>query len=337
MNHYHYHPQQQEQQPGDFNNNNYNKEKEEGGHDDDEEEDGHDDDEEEDDLDDDEEEDGHDDEEEEDGHNEEGGLDDDEEEDGHNEEGGLDDDGHRFGNFKHYYDFHSDTNRLQSLLIGSFRTVWEQLQQPDSFNILDVGCNEGNVTAELLHQVQEEIPEHVKVTVYGIDFDERLIKTAQKRYKDNNKLQFFVINIMNEYEWKEFETKHFDFIDNISIVSCLRVSMWIHLNTGDSGFQYLLDLLGKLSRRSSLLFDPQKCSYYKKAYNRNEKLGKNPLPYSPEDLQISSNMSQYCMNFYLQKYDLKISLHKDITKWGGTLLFLMTNGNKEEDDDVKDT
>ena len=304
MNHYHHHQQQQqqEQQPGDLNNNNNNnKEKEEGGHHDSE---------------------------------EEGGLDD-EEEDGHDEEGG-DDDGHRFGNFKHYYDFHSDTNRLQSLLIGSFRTVWEQLQQPDSFNILDVGCNEGNVTAELLHQVQEELPEHVKLTVYGIDFDERLIKTAQKRYKDNNKLQFFVINIMNEYEWKEFETKHFDFIDNLSIVSCLRVSMWIHLNTGDSGFQYLLDLLGKLSRRSSLLFDPQKCSYYKKAYNRNEKLGRNPLPYSPDDLQISSNMSQYCMNFYLQKYNLKISLHKDITKWGGTLLFLMTNGNKE-DDDVKDT
>lgn len=247
------------------------------------------------------------------------------------------DDGHRHGNFKHYYEFHNSTReRFKGIAERSFYQLWQELGAPLEFSILDIGCNEGNLTAELLQLVQSELPPHVVCTACGIDFDKSLIDVALQRYEATPNLHFFVVNVMESNSWESFVVNHQEYLKSLCVVSCLRVSMWIHLNEGDAGLLHLFHLLGNAAATSSLLLDPQKLSYYKKTCTRNTKLNRPSFPYSLEDLSLLGyDLPSYCLKFFDEKYKLSKRLHNDITKWGGTLLFLMYKASTEEKDDIK--
>ena len=243
-----------------------------------------------------------------------------------------DDDGHRYGNFKHYYEYHTASrDRFKGVVPGSFLRLWQELQEPDTFTILDIGCNEGDLTVELLTLVQAELPVSVCCLAYGLDFDSVLLSAARERHAHVHNLQFFQVDVMAGENMKEFlmelEQEHI----SVSLVVCLRVSMWVHLNMGDEGLLRLLRLLGDAACHSALLLDPQKYSYYKKACSRNTKLGRPGFPYSLDDLSLSNReLPAYCLQFFNDKFKLSILMHKDIAKWGGTLLFLMKGAQSQQ-------
>ena len=231
------------------------------------------------------------------------------------------DDGHRHGNFKHYYEFHNaSAERFKGILPGSFRRMWLSLDQPDTFTVLDVGSNEGDLTVELLRLVQAELP-GVRCVAYGLDFDSALVEVAKSRHQHNPHVDFFVFDVMTENNMDKFLMAR-GLVGRVSLVACLRVSMWVHLNYGNEGLTRLLSLLGGATS-CALALDPQKLSYYKKACSRNAKLGKPPFPYALEDLSVSDDLPTWCLRYFREEYQLTTLLHKDISKWGGTLLCMM--------------
>lgn len=240
------------------------------------------------------------------------------------------DDGHRYGNFKHYYEYHTASrDRFKGVTPGSFLRLWKELRQPDTFSILDIGCNEGDLTAELLAMVEAELPSSVHCVAYGLDFDSVLISVACERHAHLHNLHFFTVDVMAGDSLEQFLAEQELENTSVSLVVCLRVSMWVHLNMGDDGLVRLLLLLGHAASHSALLLDPQKYSYYKKACSRNAKLGRPAFPYSLEELRLNTNkeLPAFCLHYFKVNYELSIMLHKDIDKWGGTLLFLMKDND----------
>lgn len=156
----------------------------------------------------------------------------------------IDGNGHKFGNFHSYYTFHEDQSRTKLIPENFFLSLWRLQGEPETFSILDVGCNEGNLTIELYHKAVSELPSHVCCLVLGIDMDDILIDRAIKKAESIDNVSFCTVNIMNEEErtgvWlvrdfcKKNELKGFSFISLFSI------TMWIHLNHGDIGLEKFL-------------------------------------------------------------------------------------------------
>jgi len=89
--------------------------------------------------------------------------------------------GHIFGNFHEYYHFHPVEARTALLPPGTLLKVWHAKGCPACFIVLDIGCNEGNLTVAMYLKARVELPSHVRVCVYGVDVDSELIAAAQQR------------------------------------------------------------------------------------------------------------------------------------------------------------
>jgi 2-polyprenyl-3-methyl-5-hydroxy-6-metoxy-1,4-benzoquinol methylase len=94
--------------------------------------------------------------------------------------------GHTHGNFHNYYSFHPPTERTSMFPSGWFREHYDALGRLDQFAILDVGCNEGNLSYAVLEKAKGELPENVHCSVTGIDLDAELINRANHRYANTN-------------------------------------------------------------------------------------------------------------------------------------------------------
>jgi SAM-dependent methyltransferase len=246
-----------------------------------------------------------------------------------------DDDGHRHGNFKHYYEYHTASReRFEGIIPGSFLRIWRELKEPATFSILDIGCNEGDLTAELLLLVQAELPASVRCVAHGLDLDRQLVAEACARHGGVPNLHFSALDVMEGDSLRGFLAALAPQQEEegvcVSVVSCLRVTMWVHLNHGDAGLRRLLGLLGAAAARSALLLDPQKHSYYKKACSRNAKLGSPGFPYSLDELSVGHELPERCLNYFRDEFQLSTILHKDIAKWGGTLLFMMKESGEDD-------
>jgi SAM-dependent methyltransferase len=204
---------------------------------------------------------------------------------------------HKYGNYHKYYTFHPSETR-SSFFAGEelFLKMWEAQGSPAVFAILDIGCNEGNLSIDMLEQAAKELPHSVKCFLLGIDVDSSLIALANTKYTKEigtGNVQFSTVNIMDEATTNEFMSTYFKSISSndlpcsgFSVASLFSITMWIHLNHGDSGLVNCLkrssDLLTPLG---SLIVEPQPWKCYKSADKRCRKLGiTRPLHYS--ELQI---------------------------------------------------
>ena len=112
-----------------------------------------------------------------------------------------DDAGHRYGNFPNYYDFHNVHDRLDVLtdevLTNLLKTAGHcaaaNSAGDTSFNILDVGSNDGSLTIALHHRVArllrdlraESLSSSLPITVrtLGMELDPRLVSRSRERLK----------------------------------------------------------------------------------------------------------------------------------------------------------
>ena len=205
----------------------------------------------------------------------------------------LDISAHKYGNYHKYYTFHPSSTRSSFFSRDNILLqIWEGQGQPDVFSILDIGCNEGNLSMDVLSEAKRQLPDHVKCVLLGIDVDSSLIGLANNKYVTADSscpITFETVNFMDETESKTFmksyydklETKEWKF-DGFNLVCLFSITMWIHLNYGDEGFLSFLersaDLLCPIG---SLVVEPQPWKCYKSADKRCRKLGiTRPLHYS---------------------------------------------------------
>jgi len=142
--------------------------------------------------------------------------------------------GHLCGNFHNYYNFHAPEQRMSLIPASYFIDLWKMLGSPTRMLLLDIGCNEGNLSIELQRAAQLTLQEHKCVVhMLGVDIDPELIERAKAKVLDPI-VQFLVADVMSPYG----RTLITEYLDSLSVccfdlVSCFSITMWIHINHGD--------------------------------------------------------------------------------------------------------
>lgn len=238
-----------------------------------------------------------------------------------NNENNLNDiaNGHHFGNFHQYYDFHNPVARYSIILEGTFKKIWERLNSPQKFYILDIGCNEGNLTIEILQLARVQLP-NIECIAIGIDIDDKLIKRAQNKYQDIQGVTFItanclsenvIINIMKLYS-----------IEKFSLVTAFSITMWIHMNHGDDGLIQFLQIMGEITN-GGILIEPQKWISYRKAIQRCRRMKINELPHY-QNLQIR-DIELYSQEYYTNNHQMELLWRIPCEEWGReAVLFIKT-------------
>lgn len=165
----------------------------------------------------------------------------------------------KYGNFINYYSFNSATDRIQLLPTH----IWKLLENSDispandKFLVLDIGCNAGNFTQLLYPFLQMHLPPNKRIKILGIDIDPLLIDRCiqHNQYPDN--VQYACIDIME----CDDSTGHLNTYGKqmFDATFCLSLTMWIHLNNGDSGLLTFLNKVHQMSRMIIIEPQPWKC------------------------------------------------------------------------------
>ena len=96
------------------------------------------------------------------------------------------DGGHLLGNFKNYYSFHPVAHRLKLFPQNFFTDLHESQGFPKELFLLDVGCNEGDLSIAIYFHAQSELTgasRDCKVKMIGTDIDDTLIDRAIEKSK----------------------------------------------------------------------------------------------------------------------------------------------------------
>ncbi|KAF2894404.1 hypothetical protein ILUMI_11770 [Ignelater luminosus] len=164
----------------------------------------------------------------------------------------------QYGNFINYYQFHPPENRINLLP----ETIWNT---DKTFVGLDIGCNAGNLTLMLY----EFLTKIIKKPCYilGIDIDPILIERANEENSNDN-IKFICLDFMDSKNRdaliSEYLASHG--VNKFSAIFCFSLTMWIHLNHGDSGLLSFLQQICTLSEM--VIIEPQPWKCYRAAVKR---------------------------------------------------------------------
>ncbi|XP_067623934.1 probable RNA methyltransferase CG11342 [Eurosta solidaginis] len=224
----------------------------------------------------------------------------------------------QYGNFINYYQFNNAQQRLELLP----RDVWlrpsSNRAMNESYSVLDVGCNAGNLTQLMYEFLKECLGPNTRIQMLGIDIDEDLIKRAEISNEHCTGVSYVHLNIMNEEaygELNEYLSKHgrckFD------AIFCLSITMWIHLNHGDDELQTFLQKLSGLAEL--LVVEPQPWKCYQTAVRRMKKAGEEfPLF---KELQWRSSVEDNINKFLEGKMGRKMVYECLPTRWQRRICF----------------
>lgn len=219
----------------------------------------------------------------------------------------------RHGNFINYYDFNSASERLN--LLPADPTYWSVYQIADEnapYLVLDVGCNAGNFTQLLYEFLRDRVKK--EVIVLGIDIDPVLIERADQHNQYTNNVLYSCVDIMNENDKVSIEHHLAKYNENrFDVVSCMSITMWIHLNNGDEGLLRFLETVNRLS--VTLVIEPQPWKCYQNAVRRMKRAKEeNTFPlYSA--LKMRNNIENDIQNYLLEKCMAKFCFQSDATAW----------------------
>lgn len=222
----------------------------------------------------------------------------------------------RHGNFINYYDFNSVSERLK--LLPTDREYWSVYQTDDentSYLVLDVGCSAGNFTQSLYEFLCERVKK--KIIVLGIDIDPILIERANVHNQYANHVFYSCCDIINdgndagdnciENHLTKYNANRFD------VVSCMSITMWIHLNNGDDGLLRFLDIVNQLS--ITLVIEPQPWKCYQNAVRRMKRAKEaNTFPLYGS-LKMRNSIENDIKNYLQVKCSKKLCFESDATAW----------------------
>ena len=227
------------------------------------------------------------------------------------------DGGHRLGNFPNYYKFHPVEQRLKLFPPNLFVALFQALGSPRALFLLDVGCNEGDLSIALYHHVKRELGTSTTVRILGTDIDTTLVNRAVEKSKDiAADVSFIAMDYMEEqtskYKLDEYLRLHgatyFDFISLFSI------TMWIHINHGAEGLNRFLRQSIDLTR-ACLLVEPQPRKCYKTARTRCRKQNLTPPTYLEQSF-IEDTAKSESTNEIIKQMLMGTTRTMDCFDWG---------------------
>jgi SAM-dependent methyltransferase len=227
----------------------------------------------------------------------------------------IDQTAHLLGNYHKYYTFHSAECRVSLLeKKGVFSSIWKLQNCPKTFVYLDIGCNEGELSYNILKLIRSEIPDDVKCILVGCDIDSELVSLARSKFCGpvsqtcaekvdsdfsssqfeespinslliNTEIYFETVNFTDKQILSTFRQKLQSIFQLSSssffhFISVFSTTMWIHINHGDEGLRdFFRDVRGFLLGNGTLLVEPQPPKCYTNAARRCRKMRISYPPY----------------------------------------------------------
>ncbi|XP_010740953.3 pre-miRNA 5'-monophosphate methyltransferase [Larimichthys crocea] len=227
-----------------------------------------------------------------------------------------------YGNFINYYTFNPPENRLS--LIPA--TLLQDLGYSDGQQttlILDVGCNSGELSVAFYEHLvqgpvceQEEESNRRRVNLLGFDLDEILIERAQQANPLPSNISFIPLDIIKDTDQlQDYLNQHG--CSSFHLCLCLAVTMWVHLNHGDSGLLHLLSSLASISQHILLEAQPWKC--YRSAARRLRKLGRSDFDHF-KNLKIRGEMAEHAREHLERNCGMELIQSFGSTAWDRKLL-----------------
>ncbi|RZC36532.1 Bin3 and/or Methyltransf 31 domain containing protein [Asbolus verrucosus] len=213
----------------------------------------------------------------------------------------------QFGNFINYYQFHPPENRLKLIPLD----IWNE-NKP--FFGLDLGCNTGDLTASIYNVLKEKV-KYCKIL--GIDIDPSLVERAQEKIQYKEDVTFYCLDFMDEGGRtfiKDYLKKQK--LNKFDVVFCFSITMWIHLNYGDTGLKKFLEEICSLG--NVIVVEPQPWKCYRSAVKR-MKLCKADFPLFKE-LKMRQTIEDDIEQFLLVNCKTIKMYESARTDWGRKLL-----------------
>ncbi|XP_031157976.1 pre-miRNA 5'-monophosphate methyltransferase [Sander lucioperca] len=225
-----------------------------------------------------------------------------------------------YGNFINYYTFNPPENRLS--LIPA--TLLQDLGYRDGHQttlILDVGCNSGELSVAFYkHLVQESVCQEEsdkwKVNLLGFDLDEILIQRAQQNNPQPHSISFIPLDITKDTDQLQDYLGHHG-CSHFHLCLCLAVTMWVHLNHGDSSLLQMLSRLASISQHLLLEVQPWKC--YRSAARRLRKLGRSDFDHF-KTLKIRGDVAEHAREHLERNCGMELIRSFGSTTWDRKLL-----------------
>lgn len=168
------------------------------------------------------------------------------------------------------------------------------------------------------HVVQQpEVATHKrKVHLLGFDLDETLIQRAQEINPLHSNITFLHLDITkNMSQLQDYLRQRC--CSHFHLCLCLAVTMWVHLNHGDSGLLQLLSQLASISQHLLLEAQPWKC--YRSAARRLRKLGRSDFDHF-KTLKIRGDVAEHAREHLERHCDMQLIQSFGSTTWDRQLL-----------------
>lgn len=203
----------------------------------------------------------------------------------------IDQSAHLLGNYHKYYTFHSAECRIDLLQQKSlFLDLWKSLGSPAVFNLMDIGCNEGDLSIALWQLIRSELPPEVQCRVVGVDLDQALIDLGKSKAVLHNgdcsphsaKVIFDCVDFTkpDQIDALRLNLQANHGIEELHLITVFSTTMWIHINVGDDGLRHFFSSAKSfLAPKGVLLVEPQPGRCYTHAAKRCRKLGLESPPF----------------------------------------------------------
>lgn len=170
------------------------------------------------------------------------------------------------------------------------------------------------------HLVQEPVcggeSDRFKVHLLGFDLDEALIQRAQQTNPLPSSISFIPLDITTDADrLQDYLNQHG--CSRFHLCLCLAVTMWVHLNHGDSGLLQLLSRLASISQYLLLEAQPWKC--YRSAARRLRKLGRSDFDHF-KTLKIRGDIAEHARMHLERDCGMELMQSFGSTTWDRKLL-----------------
>ena len=192
------------------------------------------------------------------------------------------------------------------MLIKHFFCILQDLTQ-ELYKFLSTKC--------VNEKTEEAKP---KCYILGIDLDPILIARAVEANRYPSAIKYECVDYMSEdinsitMFLSSFQRQIFD------VIFCFSVTMWIHINHGDSG---LKNFLKKMSQQTKMLvIEPQPWKCYRTAVRRMKRSGGEGFNHF-SDLKLRENVTMEIENIICSECNFVKVKETESTEWGRKLLF----------------
>lgn len=223
----------------------------------------------------------------------------------------------QYGNFFNYYEFNNANDRL--MLLPSDAEIWQSRRadaSPTEFIVLDVGCNCGDLTQLLYEFLCQHTRQNVRIL--GVDIDPILIERAIEKNKFPDHVHYVCCDITDptQHVISDYLAQRNE--QRFDAVFCFSITMWIHLNNGDTGLMRFLDHVQQFSRM--LIIEPQPWRCYQTAVRRMKRGANKSFPLFA-DLKLRQNIEFHITQHLRVVCKLKIIYESQPTKWNRKIYF----------------